>query len=130
MADEYVRTGEFVRRMDERFDHAVDLAEQRVKAMGQRSLDLEKRMDQGFARAEKAREQNLVHLNQRLDGMQAGIRGVRNMMVALYGPIVAAILAAAGKYLFFISRRQRALHAEHGAHALPVPAEHPPLPNV
>ena len=94
-------TGEFVRRMDERFDHADELGEQRVKAMDHRSLDPEKRTDQGFAHAEKAREQNLVHLNQRFDGMQAGIRGVRNMMVALYGPIVAGILAAAGKYLFF-----------------------------
>ena len=104
MADEYVRTGEFggfPRRMDERFDHADELAEQRVKAMGQRSLDLEKRTDQGFGHAEKAREQNLVHLNRRFDGMQAEIRGVRNMMAALYGPIVAASLAAAGKYLFF-----------------------------
>lgn len=120
MADEYARTGEFPRRMDERFDHADEFAEQRVKAMGQRSLDLEKRMDQGFAHAEKARKQNLVHLNQRFDGMSqnmnrrfddvnqrfgdmnqrydgmlAETRGVRNMMAALYGPIVVASLVAA-----------------------------------
>ena len=118
MADEYVRTGEFsefVKRIDERFDHAGELADQRFNAVDQRFnavdqrfLDLEKRMDQGFEHAEKAREQNFVHLNQRhddlnrrFDGMQAEIRGLRNMMLALYGPVVVALMGAVGKYLFF-----------------------------
>ncbi|MDE0206472.1 MAG: hypothetical protein OXP66_10655 [Candidatus Tectomicrobia bacterium] len=111
MADEYVRTGEFgefVKRMDERFDHAGELVDQRFNAVDQRFLDLEKRMDQGFEHAEKGREQNFVHLNQRhddlirrFDGMQAEIRGLRTMMLALYGPVVVALLGAGGKYLFF-----------------------------
>ena len=45
--------------------------------------------------------QRFGDVNQRIDGLQAEIRGVRNMMVALYGPIVVAILAAVGKYVFF-----------------------------
>ena len=111
MADEHVRTGEFsefVKRMDERFDHASKLVGQRFNAVDQRFLDLEKRMDQGFEHAEKAREQNFIHLNQRhddlnrrFDGMQAEIRSLRTMMLALYGPVVVALLGAVGKYLFF-----------------------------
>ena len=48
--DAYVRTGqfgEFVKRMDERFDHVNELADQRFDSMNQRFLDLEKRMEQG-----------------------------------------------------------------------------------
>ena len=126
MADEYVRTGEFgefVKRMDERFDHVNELANQRFDSINQRFLDVEKRMKQGFTHAEKAREQNFVHLNQRLDGvnqrlddmnhylqaearslretMQAGDDSLRRMMLALHLPVVLAILGAAIKYLFF-----------------------------
>ena len=100
MADEYVRTGElgeFMKRIDERSDHADELADQRFKTVDQRFLDMEKRMKQGFAHAEKAREQNFVHLNQRFDGMndsvnqrfdgmQAEIRSVRNTMLVLHVP--------------------------------------------
>lgn len=49
---------EFVKRMEERFDHAEECADQRF-------LSLEKRMEQGFAYMEKARAQALVHLEQR-----------------------------------------------------------------
>lgn len=111
MADEYVRTGEFgefVKRMDERFDHASELADQRFDAMKQRILDVEKRMEKGFEHAEKAREQNFVHLNQRhddmnrrFDAMQGEIRSLRVMMLVLYGPVVAATLVAAVKLTFF-----------------------------
>ena len=54
MAEEFVRKEhfeEFVLRMDER------------------SLGVEKRMEQGFVHAEKAREQNFVHVNQRFDDL-------------------------------------------------------------
>ena len=65
MADEFVRKehfDEFARRMDERFDHANALAEQRHASINQRLAD-----------AEKAREQNLVRINQRFDDMKEGI---------------------------------------------------------
>ena len=58
MAEEFVRKEhfeEFVLRMDER------------------SLGVEKRMEQGFAHAEKAHEQNFVHVNQRFDDLSQGI---------------------------------------------------------
>ena len=54
--------GEFVKRMDERFNHANELAEQRYDSLNQRLAD-----------AEKAREQNLVHINQRFDEMNRNV---------------------------------------------------------
>ena len=74
MADEFVSTaqfGEFVKRIDERFDHVQkdmangfayvnQLADQRYESLNQRLAD-----------ADKAREQNLVHINQRFDDMNA-----------------------------------------------------------
>ena len=104
MADEYVRTGEFgefVKRMDERFDHVDELTNQRF-------LHLEKHIEQGLAHAEKTREQNFEHLNQRFDDanqrfglMQGEIRNLRTTMVALHVPVIVAILGAVGKFLFF-----------------------------
>lgn len=61
MADEFIRKEHFdehVLRIDERF------------------LSLEKRMEQGFAHAEKAREQILVHINQRFDDLEKRFDGV------------------------------------------------------
>ena len=76
MADEFVSTaqfGEFVKRIDERFDHVQkdmangfayvnQLADQRYESLNQRLAD-----------ADKAREQNLVHMNQRFDDMTRGV---------------------------------------------------------
>ena len=72
MADEFVsgaQFGEFVKRIDERFDHVGKefanvnkVADQRYESINQRMAD-----------AEKARDQNLVHVDQRFDDM---IRGV------------------------------------------------------
>ena len=61
MAEEFVRTeqfGEFVKRMEAGFTHVNQLADQRYDSINQRLAD-----------AEKAREQNLVHVNQRFDDM-------------------------------------------------------------
>ena len=72
MAEEFVSKelfGEFVKRMDDRFDaqdkriedgfaHANQLADQRYDSINQRLAD-----------AEKAREQGFVHVNQRFDDM-------------------------------------------------------------
>ena len=65
MAEEFVRKehfDEFAKRMDERFDQANALAEQRHESVNQRLAD-----------AEKAREQNLVHITQRIDDLKEGI---------------------------------------------------------
>lgn len=62
MAEEFVRRElfeEFTKRMGERFDHANALAEQRHDSINQRLAD-----------AEKAREQNLAHINQRFDDLK------------------------------------------------------------
>ena len=103
MADEYVRMeqfGEFVKRMEEGFDHANELAEQRYESVNQR-----------FADAEKAREQNLVHINQRFDGLEkrmyqfhdqlhAGMRQMRNWLMRLYGLVVFGFIGTIVLILF------------------------------
>ena len=90
MADEFVRKehfDEFALRMDERF------------------LGLEKRMEQGFAHAEKAREQNLVHVDQRFDSLErrmeegfselrADMRQMRNWLVWLFGLVVFGFIGS------------------------------------
>ena len=113
MADEYVRAGEFgefVKRMEERFDHVNELADQRFDSMNQRLLDLEKRMEEGFAHANQRFEQvdrRLDRVDQRFDDVQAEIRNLRRTMLALGVPVVAtvvgAIVSALAKFLFFSS---------------------------
>ena len=61
MAEEFVRIvqfGEFVKRMEEGFARVNELADQRYDSINQRLAD-----------AEKARDQNAVHVNQRFDDM-------------------------------------------------------------
>ena len=129
VADEYVRMeqfGEFVRRMDERFDHVNELADQRFDSMNQRFLDVDKRMEQGFAHIDQRFEQVEQHFEQRFeqvdrrfeqvdrrldrvdkrfDDVQAEIRSLRKTMLALGVPVVVtvvgAILSALVKFLFF-----------------------------
>lgn len=62
MAEEFVRNehfDEFVLRMDGRF------------------LGIEKRIEQGFAHAEKSRKQNFVHVNQRPDSIERSLPDIR-----------------------------------------------------
>lgn len=125
VADEYVRReqfGEFVRRMDERFDHVNELADQRFDSMNQRFLDVDKRMEQGFAHIDQRFEQveqrfeqvdrrfeqvdrRLDRVDKRFDDVQAEIRSLRKTMLALGVPVVVtvvgAILSALVKFLFF-----------------------------
>ena len=95
--------GEFVKRIDERFDHVNqrfdhvnELADQRYDSLNQRLAD-----------AEKAREQNLVHLNQRFDGLEkrmdqfhADMLQMRNWLVRLYGLVVFGFIGAITLILF------------------------------
>ena len=113
MAEEFVRKEhfeEFSRRMDERV------------------LGVEKQMEQGFAHAEKAREQNLVHvnqrfddmnrrfddmnrrfddmnrsMNQRFDGLEKRLDDLWKLQVVMLGGILAAAIAAVVKVFFFSS---------------------------
>lgn len=99
MADEYVRMdqfGEFVKRVEERFDHANELAGQRYDSINQRLAD-----------AEKAREQNLVHINQRFDSLEkrmdqfhADMLQMRNWLMRLYGLVVFGFIGAIVLMLF------------------------------
>ena len=99
MADEYVRVeqfGEFVKRMEERFDHADELADQRYDSLNRR-----------FADAEKAREQNLIHINQRFDGLErrmdqfhADMLQMRNWLMRLYGLVVFGFIGTIVLILF------------------------------
>ena len=95
MADEFVRTGEFgqfVKRIDERFDHLNELADQRFDSVSQRFFDMQKRMEQGF-----------THVDQRFDDIRAEVRSLRTIMFTLYVPIVVAVVGAVVKFLFFNS---------------------------
>ncbi len=113
MADEYVRIeqfGEFVRRMEERFDHVNELADQRFDSMNQRFLDVDKRMEQGFAQVDQRFEQvdrRLDRADKRFDDVQAEIRSLRKTMLALGVPVVVtvvgAIVSTLVKFLFFSS---------------------------
>lgn len=97
MADEFVRIGQF---------------EQFCRGNDQRFLDLEKKMDQGFAHASKEREHILVHLdqrfenvNQRFDSLEKRFDDLRKivmiMLTALVSATVVAVVGAAVKYIFF-----------------------------
>ena len=130
MAEEqFVRTehfDEFVKRIEERFDHASELTDQRFGSVNQRLAD-----------AEKAREQNYVHLNerfddvnhsvnqrfddmnrsvnqrfddvnrsvnQRFDSLEKRFDDLRTLMLIMYTPIAIALLGifgAAVKVIFF-----------------------------
>ena len=56
------RFGEFVKRMDEAFVNVSKLADQRYENLNQR-----------LANADKARKQNLVHINERFDDMNRSV---------------------------------------------------------
>ena len=107
MAEEqYVSTGqfgEFVKRMDERFDHVNELADQRLELINQRFDSVNQRL----ADAEKAREQNLMHINQRFDGLEkrmdqfhADMLQMRNWLMRLYGLVVFGFIGAIALILF------------------------------
>ena len=104
--DQYVsmgQFGEFVKRIDERFDHmnqrfdhVNELADQRYDSLNQRLAD-----------AEKAREQNLVHINQRFDGLEkrmdqfhGDMLQMRNWLVRLYGLVFFGFIGAIALILF------------------------------
>ena len=111
MAEEqYVSTGqfgEFAKRMDERFDHVNELADQRLELINQRFDSVNQRL----ADAEKAREQNLMHINQRFDSLEkrmdrlhdqlhADMRQMRNWLMRLYGLMVVGFIGAIALILF------------------------------
>lgn len=110
MAEEFVRKehfDEFAKRMDERFDHANALAEQRHDSISQQLAD-----------AEKAREENLIHIGQRFDDMKEGVnqrfdslerhmdqihadmRQMRGWLIWLFGLVVFGFLGSIVLILF------------------------------
>ena len=100
MAEQFVGTtqfGEFVKRIDERFNHVEkefghvnQLAEQRHNEVNQRWAD-----------AEKAREQNLAYVVQRFDDLKGGIldikadmRQMRAWLIGLFGLVVFGFIGS------------------------------------
>ena len=93
MAEEHVskeQFGEFAKRMDERFDHVSEFVNQRFDSLNQRLAD-----------AEKAREQNLVHLDRRfndlkesINDIRADMRQMRNWLVWLFGLVVFGFIGS------------------------------------
>ncbi len=110
MAEEYVskeQFGEFVKRIEAGFAHVNEFADQRYDSINQRLAD-----------AEKAREQNLIHINQRFDNMNRGMnqrfddlkdgigdiradmRQMRNWLVWLFGLVVFGFIGSIVLILF------------------------------
>ena len=75
---------------DQRYDNMMQLADQRYDSINQR-----------FADADKAREQNLVHVNQRFDSLEKRFDDLRTLMVVMYTPLAIALLGALVKWFFF-----------------------------
>ena len=124
MAEEFVRMeqfGEFVKRMEDRFegvDHRFDDMNQSInhrfddmnQSVNQRFDDMKQRL----ADAEKAREQNLLHINQRFDyvdqrfsdlqnsigDLRADMRQMRNWLVWLFGLVVFGFIGSIVLILF------------------------------
>ena len=140
MADEFVSTaqfGEFVKRMDERFDHVDErfsqmnkLVNERFDRVDERFGQMNKLFDERFAQmnrladerfthmsqladqrydsinkrladAEKAREQNLVHVDQRFDNLEKRMDFQNRMTLAVSMTVGGGILIGLVKYLFF-----------------------------
>ena len=129
MAEEFVRTeqfGEFVKRMDDRFEGVGRRFDDMNQGINQRFDDMNQGINQRFddmnqginlrfddmkqrlADAEKAREQDLLHINQRFDyvdqrfsDLQSGIgeiradmRQMRNWLVWLFGLVVFGFIGS------------------------------------
>lgn len=118
MAEEFVRTeqfGEFVKRMDDRFEGVGRRFDDMNQGINQRFDDMNQGinlrfddMKQRLADAEKAREQDLLHINQRFDyvdqrfsDLQSGIgeiradmRQMRNWLVWLFGLVVFGFIGS------------------------------------
>ena len=78
------------RLADERFNHMSQLAEQRHDSISKR-----------FADAEKARDQNLVHVDQRFDNLEKRMDFQNRMTLAVSMTVGGGILIGLVKYLFF-----------------------------
>jgi len=93
MAEEFVSTAQFdqfVKRMEDGFAHVNQLADQRYDSINQRLAD-----------ADKAREQNLVYVNQRFDSLEKRFDDMRTLIVVMYTPVAIAVLGGVVKWFFF-----------------------------
>ena len=121
MAEQYIskeQFGEFVQRMDDRFDHVSQRFDQVTerfsdaeKRADERFYSLEKRMEQGFAYLEKARAEDASFTNQRLESLErrmeqgfaqlhADMRQMRGWLVRLYGLVVFGFIGGIVLILF------------------------------
>ena len=86
------RFAQMNRLADERFTHMSQLADQRHDSINKRLAD-----------AEKAREQNLVHVDQRFDNLEKRMDFQNRMTLAVSMTVGGGILIGLVKYLFFSS---------------------------
>ena len=128
MAEQYVsreQFGEFVQRMEDRFDHVGQRFDQISERFGDaekraddRFYSLEKRMEQGFAYLEKARAEDAAHTDQRFDALEkrmaegfaqihaqmtdfrAEMRQMRGWLFRLYGLVVFGFIGGIVLILF------------------------------
>ena len=84
------RFAQMNRLADERFTHMSQLADQRHDSINKRLAD-----------AEKAREQNLVHVDQRFDNLEKRMDFQNRMTLAVSMTVGGGILIGLVKYLFF-----------------------------
>lgn len=124
MAEEFVRMeqfGEFVKRMEGRFEGVDKRFDDMNQSVNHRFDDMNQSINQRFddmkqrlADAEKAREQNLLHINQRFDyidqrfsdlqnsigDLRADMRQMRNWLVWLFGLVVFGFIGSIVLILF------------------------------
>ena len=111
MADEFVSTaqfGEFVKRIDERFDrvderfgHMTKLFDERFAHMNQLADQRNDSISKRLADAEKARENNLIHVDQRFDNLEKRMDFQNRMTLTVSITVGGGILLGLVKYLFF-----------------------------
>ena len=106
MADEYVsgaQFGEFVKRMQDRFDHAEELAKEREEKLNLRFDAMEQRFDgiaQRFDAMDKRIDTRFDAMEQRFDAVDKRFNDLWKVMVVVLGGILAGAVAAVAKVFF------------------------------
>ena len=96
MADEFVsgaQFGEFVKRMEDRFDHAEELAKEREDKLNLRFNAIEQRFDARFDAMDN-------RIDTRFDAVDKRLGDLWKVMVVVLGGILAGAVAAVAKAFF------------------------------
>ena len=103
MADEYVsgaQFGEFVKRMEDRFDHAEELAKEREDKLNLRFNAIEQRFDAQDKRIDTRFDAQDKRIDTRFDAVDKRLGDLWKVMVVVLGGILAGAVAAVAKAFF------------------------------